>query len=50
MALKEKIIRGERAIIAEIDLNKKKDERNKLLKYNNVKGQSQIEDEENKKA
>lgn len=36
MLLKEKIVRGEKAILAEIDLLKKKDERNKLLRYNNV--------------
>eukprot|EP00347_Sterkiella_histriomuscorum_P020171 403338832 len=36
--LKAKILKGEKAILAEIDLLKKKEERNKLLKYNNYKG------------
>ena len=30
----ESILRGEKAILSEIDLNRKRDDRNKLLRFN----------------
>jgi len=40
--LKEKIIRGERAILSEIDLIKKKEDRNKLLRFNKPDNESNL--------
>ena len=36
MNLIERIIKGEKAILAELDLKRKREERNKLLRFNNV--------------
>ena len=39
----ERIIKGEKAILMELDLMKKKEERNKLLRFNDPNYKSDIE-------
>ena len=34
-SLIENIVKGERAVLIEVDLSKKREERNKLLRFNN---------------